>query len=881
MKKTISLLLILISFINLIPSVSMARGKTDLTENELGLLYALSVLNDEALSENAVLTRGEYAEVICRLFKWNNYTSAEIPFQDIDESHPHYGAISALYAKGAIKGVTKYAVAPDRSITVDEAAVIAVNALGFNIVYETGEKTYYSQAVELGLYDGIAHNPDEEITEEMATRMMYNILFSPIVTYGMKDGGTSYSYSDDVIMLNEIYDVYETEGIMKQNGITSFFGVSSIREDEVMINDTIYKSVIENADELFGYAVVGYVEKDSDDEYSLIYAYADNKENNTVEILSDDIIYGDKTVIRYGTENGKVETVKLSLNTDVIYNGIGIDNITDATFQPGYGKIKLVDYDDDKLYDVAFITEYQLAVVAGVTNSTSKLVIADKLGNSFSANYNAIDVKINVYSGSSIAAVSDIKTGAVILIADSGERNSKRIVNIDILRDKISGAVKSVGDETVTVDSKEVKLASVANRETITAAFGRTADIYLDNDGRAVYGIVAYGTKYGYLFKIRRNDDEEKIEIKLLDTDNVWQTYPLREKVKCNGDTHSMEYMYDILSNSSAINGTNMQMIRYELSAEGEISRLDIALSKTDKNGLIDKSYDEQLREKGYFRKSMLKAERRFGHTFGGMFETKGYSSWMDCLFAGGMPLLVMPDPDTVTNIEQDDLKFTTSSYFRTDYDYVCEGYDLSDDYRIAIMIAYGDTTPSVKIDDRVVVVDKIVTELNDDDEPVKVLYGWYQGTCRAFKGLSENSFEYGGSDVSRGDVIRLAKNDDGEVSHVEPRLYFRVDGNPQRYFTTYQTGDRDSSGEYSDAYAYSQSAVGVVDKVNGDFLRIAIRDGRYINVKMRSDASYIIYDEEGEETISAGTMNDVTVGDYVVARLYVGNCKDIIIFRL
>ena len=184
-------------------------------------------------------------------------------------------------------------------------------------------------------------------------------------------------------------------------------------------------------------------------------------------------------------------------------------------------------------------------------------------------------------------------------------------------------------------------------------------------------------------------------------------------------------------------------------------------------------------------------------------------------------------------------------------------------------MIVYGDPKPKVGVSDRVVVVDKIENELDEEDQVIQVLYGWFSGDYQRFVGKDEKSFKYKGSLLKCGDIVRLAKDDKGMVASVEEKLYFRVDNNPQNYFTTYITGDYDSSGEYSVAYGYHQTATGRVDKVYGDFLRIEINNGKYINVKMTNSVSYIHYDASLKKPLSKSTMSDVKVGDYIFFGTY------------
>ena len=79
-----------------------------------------------------------------------------MPFRDIDNTHKYFKSISALYARGAVKGITNYSMAPNRKITLGEAGTIAVMALGYDITAQTGVTSFYAQAVDLNLFDDIS-----------------------------------------------------------------------------------------------------------------------------------------------------------------------------------------------------------------------------------------------------------------------------------------------------------------------------------------------------------------------------------------------------------------------------------------------------------------------------------------------------------------------------------------------------------------------------------------------------------------------------------------------------------------------------------------------------------------------------------------------------
>ena len=875
MRKSIALLLVLAMTLTF-PELSMAKGSAKLSDNEKGLLNALSLINEEGISENEFLTRGEFAEVICKVFGWQVFADDSVPFQDIDSTHPHFGAISTLYSRNVIKGYTKYSVAPNNPVTLDEAAVMAVTALGYNAVCDTGEVTYYAKAHELGIYDGISVKENRYLTEETAERIMYNILFAPIMSFELNANGSKYFVDDNKTVLSQIYDVYEIKGVVKENGFTSLFGISSLAENEIKIDNNIYLNSSLESKTLLGQAVIAYITETDDKEYSVIYAYSDEHQNTTVNITTEQIVSADKNYVEYDADKN-VKTLKMSPSVEVVYNGIGVKNITDSYFNPVDGELTLIDNNNDGLFDVVFTTEYRLVVTESAVINSEKIEIFDKLGNDISVKTE--DSDITVYMSGNSVPYDTVKSGMVLLIADSGANQSKRIINIYIL-EGIEGILNGGNDEYVTIGTDKRNASQLLATSTLSSMIGKNVVAYANRYNEIVYVSLTSGNvNYGYLYKASLSDDGERILIKFMDTENEWHTLNLAEKVKCNDRRMTDDDMYLLLSNPGGLNDTNIQLIRYQINSENEVSRLDLAVYREGEDGYADLDFDAKEREKGNFRKSMLKRKRGYAHTMSGMHKTEGASSWLECFFDSSVKVLLMPDPAGLKTLSTEDMRFTNSSYFGVNMNYVCEGFDLTENNRIPIVVVYSDPKPKVSSSERVVVVDRVDYELDENEEIIEVLYGWYMGTYQKFTAVDENSFKYNKKPLKCGDVVRLAMDDKGRVSSMEDRLWFRVDDNPEQYFTTYVTGDLDSSGKYSVAYGYHQTAIGKVDKVYGDFLRIEINNGKFINVKMNSSVAYVHYDSESKNHISKGSMNNVRVGDYVVAKLYFSTCKDIITY--
>ena len=882
MKKILSFALAVICAVCCMSPITSALDAASIPKEQLGLLEAIGFMNEDGFAEDAALTRAEFCSMICSIFKYEPDPEAELPFRDIDKTHPYYGSIATLYQKGAVKGISKYAMAPNKTITLGEAGVIAVTALGYDKLAEINGGKYYSQGAALGLFDGIAGGENEALSEDAAVKMMYNILFAPIMSYEPYGNEISYSMDKDLLMMNKIYDMYEVKGTVRENDTASLYGESSLGKGEVKIDDEVYVSENEEIHGLLGYSVKAYIiDIDRADDKSVIYAYKDKK-NEELEISSEDIEDASKTLIEY-TSGTKTLKAKLSKAADVVYNGLGKESYDATLLKPVYGGIKLIDNDGDGNYDVAFVTDYKLAVVSSTANTDKKIGIYDKYGNDFEAETDIEKCNVFVWVKNEAADIKEITSGSVVLIADSGLCGGSRVINIFICSDKVTGVLKNVNDETITIDSAVIDYSPLMNVSEIRSGASKTVTCYKDIFGKAVYVTIGSEGNYGYLFKAAFLDDavEEAVQVKILTTDNEWKTYRLREKIRCNDTSWNAVDFYnesdltkktlDDATGKETVSGTKKQLVRYSVNENGEINRLDLAEDSYDSI-----THEDALREKGTFRKSMDKRNRRFAHQNSGLFKGQGYSNWLDCFFPGNLPVLVVPDSN---DISEDDVLFYAKSYFKTDKDYVTEGFDRTEDNYISAVIVYGSAAATIEPGNRFVVVDYITDEINEDDEVVKVLYAWSNGALTAFEAKNENSFKINGEEVKRGDIVRVAKNFSGKAESLENKYHFRIE-NYSDYFT--DVTDLGENVSY-DGYAYNQMVKGTVSKIYGNYMRVKVKDDQYINVQLRTagDAYYYLYDASNyKNPISAAKQTDITVGSVVAAKLYFGKLYDLVIYK-
>lgn len=873
MKRFISLILLVSTAFSFAFNANAYSEENAISAEETGLLNVLGITGDDTdIGEYA--TRAEFCALISKLFKYEIYAKDTMPFLDIDRTHKYFKAMSALYEKGAVKGVSRYSIAPDREITFAEAAVISVKVMGYENYPDT-DNTYYFKAKDLGIFDGISTAPNKNVSADSAFRIIYNLLFTPVVKYNLSGESVKISSDKDNLMINDLYDIYEIKGVIEENPKTSLYGESSLTKGKLKISGRIYDNKYPEAEDFIGYPVKAYVYTNDDKDEEIVYAYPDSKKLEITELALDSAEKFENNVLYY-EDNEKTQKVKISGSADYIFNGIGAEEYEFDFSGSKYGSLKLIDNNGDDMADVIIVTEYKAVVVQNISASESAVVISEKFGNNININLNDYDCDIKVYKKSEEVQLSSISAGNVLLVCDSGAENKKRLVNIYLCA-KEEGVYKGAGEDYISIDGEKISTAPLFDKGAASSYLNNRVNYYVDSFGKVIYICLASGeARYGFIYKAAVDEvDESLVTIKLLNTDNEWNNYVLNERVRVNGEKKEAADIYSqclVDANEKTIR----QLVRYKLDANNKISTLDTAV---DTSG--DVAADERERDKGSFRLSLERRGRKYSEHIPGLLQgANGMYSWFSaCYLDINCPVLVLPDSG---DYSQDDVLFyTKSSYITSGKEMECEIYDLTEENSASLMAVYGSASATVLRDDTYVVVDRVTTEIDEDDMPIEVLYGWYKGKYTGFNAAKENAFicNEDGETLKQGDIVRFAKNFSGEVESLESgALKFRVVSDYTKYFTDANDQGRDATS----ANAYHSVVVGRIAKIYGNDIKLSVMGGNYLHVKINTSANFVVYDKKGssKEVLSKGSAASLAVGDVVAVRLYFNKMSDAVIYK-
>lgn len=662
------------------------------------------------------------------------------------------------------------------------------------------------------------------------------------------------------------------------------YGGGTIQDGFIGLNGNIYKCNDEGLNDLLGYAVQAFViENDKNDYNEIICASIDTRKSKEITALSKDIEEIGENYAKI-LENNRTKTIKIRDGFDMIYNGIGVKNHDNV--KPEYGEVKFIDNTGDGVYDILFVKDYKVICVKSFSNDGKLLQIVGDDDSVFSANISEPENIVKVYLNDEPQSTSKtdvITSGSVIWLADSGVGDI-RLIEIRKFSNSENGVVSAVSDDSIILDGKTYGMCPLVDNSKAKKCVGNTASVYFDSYGNVIcVKKENSGKAYGYLYKGVYIEEDEEYEVEILNTDNEWHKYRLCKNVRCNGDKLKAEEMYNnlLILNTEGINVVKKQPVRFETDAAGKIKRLDIAQYSNSPNGTIDIDYDDYLRKNDYFRKSRGYAKRTYNHdaSVKGLFISNTYDTWCECFFTKDLKVLVHPDTQ---ELQKEEIKFETRSYFTVTGQYFCEIYDIDEENSTPLVEVLGESKPKVTHRAKYIAVDRIGLALDEDDSPVKFLYGYENGVYTEYEAAEDDSFTFKGEELKRGDLVRVALNTLGKVDSIEEYstnlLRFRVDSDPTKYFTDYS-----SVGHNVNAfgYQYNQTVVGRVNRIFGNYVRVAVKNGEYIHAMLES-TSIMVYDSSVKNRPwRKGTKADIALNDVIFLQMVSGRVEDVFVYKL
>ena len=531
MRKSIFSLLLVISLLAsamILPSFAASSSATD--EEASKVLLDLGII-DSADGAADPITRGEFASEIARVM--NVVTMPEgyvLPFSDVAAGSRYHNGVYNLFAWKAISASEKFR--PDDVITSNEALKIAVSLLGYDFLAVNGggyPQGYVAAASQLGI---TPQGLSSQLTKADAWNLMFNMLNTelPLVTMST-NGENNYKIKGAGTLLKERWNIEVYDGMVTDG---QKFGINYEKgagEGFVGIDGYVLKNGGFNTDALFGDEVSAYYDADTNT-IRAIYSHVSDSSKN-VKIFSNQDISFNRDTYTYFDENDKEETLKISYDATIIYNGQNVLFNEDIMI-PENGYVKLISVNSN-LYDVVIVKSYEQAVAGTIV--AGEFLIGDKSVKGRSYKFDDENIIYENQDGKAMT-FEEIKENDVLWIS---KEPSGAITDVLVCSDLIAGELTSTSTNSVYIDDRKYETTEGAYNDVLANfELGSIVRACINPDGVIVHFISETdisGYNVGYLIQSRLfvKGLSASIYLKILDSDGLIYEYTMADKFVVNG----------------------------------------------------------------------------------------------------------------------------------------------------------------------------------------------------------------------------------------------------------------------------------------------------------------------------------------------------------
>lgn len=830
LKRILSVLIVMSMLFSLV--CINASAADYVTENtQLDVLKALEIVKGYGSDETkafSVMKKSTFISFLLNMTEGGKYSAG----YDAD----------ALKEAESLGIIAKAADVSDTdTLKKEEAIKMAMCLLGYGQVCEESggyPMGYAAKAAGVGLTSGLSLS--SEVTNAEAYNLLFNTMGTGIsmpISYG--PSGSIYVGYEDKTVLNVYRKIYEVNGIVTANRTSGLYETTATDAGAVMINEERFSDPNEIMYNFLGYDVLAYAKQISDTEYEIIYGEIDNKVK-VIEIDSEDVkfVASDISSIEYFTdaESGKTHTVNIPKTVALLYNNVVCSDYTAADFKLPNGHITLIDNDGKGSFDVIKLDSYKAMIVSSV--SVNSNVITGEY--SYEGSLNKIELEKYKNSGDNVlffldgsaASINDVKAGDVLSVYASKSGENKSIV-IYITRNKTNAAVtmynqseKEVICGDIIYEASDLYYEAAAKGESYAEPIssGNSYAFWFDKNGKIVAARVESTDRlqYGYVKSVAKTQDiEPTMVLRIFGDDAEWKTINCADRVRVNGENRA-----EIMNLKARIEAAQGGLIGYSLDKDGNINRLELPVAYAD--GVS---------------KERLNVTPEQSHRY--RWNNTSFDSYY--YMTGNTKVFITPSS---TPENEDMYDIGGNYYFSSDesvtyYGYGCDEYSFLD-----MVLVKRDASTAKKVGDSVYFVREVSEVRNNEGLNTKQI----TVSSAAYLGLSimaDNASVL--ADVHPGDLVKIHVNAKGYIDNLEH---------------VYKISSGIVKEAASDLHTYTtvKGTVIKADPSNGRIMLDSVRGTKnVVSLKVSATVPVLIYDQ-ARKTVTAGTLGDLSSGDYVIA---------------
>ncbi|MBP3361065.1 MAG: S-layer homology domain-containing protein [Clostridia bacterium] len=859
MRKNIKvfayLLLLSVMFVQL-PIFSAGAKEA---EEYNSILVQLGILDDSIADSDELVTRAEFCIYVSDILTWNGKNSikpaTEQIFSDVSQWDYLAQQLNLLYDMGIISGYGDGTFRPDEPIDICSAYSVALNALGYkSFASMVGEypKSVTDAAKRCGLDKDLGgYRNDAKMTKKAAAILLDNLIMTEVMSLSGESGG-NIDYKTGDIFLNDYMEIYEYEGILTGTEGISVYG-NFVDRGYIEIDGTVYENAAENAEKYFGCRITYYLDQTGGDTGDVL-AIIPKRNNTVLEVESEQAADISGSEFRFEKDN-RSKSVRISPVADIIVNGVPKKG--SEAFIPEYGKIRLVDNNDDGSYDVVIISDY-ITVIVETADVSQNIIYGknnDKDGHKYVFELDDYDYASIKNSDGEEEKLENIGTETVL----TGTVSENCIAFIHS-QTKIQGQISAVENQSegltdVKIDGTSYKIIKNAFLENGTISVSVTGEFLIDCNGKIAGAIISKNGawKFGYLIRACIDDNDE-VRIKLLTEAGVVEEKSCADAFQVEG-----EKVTDYSLAVAAIN--TPQLIRYRMKKD-KIAAIDCAKDQPMADFAGAGSASDSLLRRSYAPMQYKPSESTF--------KQRGIKS--DISHISNIPnadiingevritpnTLIFQIPSDAEKARDNDYTVMKKSSLTANMQCDAAGYNTSAEMleAEAVVLYYDDI--QVKNSARLFIVEN-VTEAMYDDEITYKLEGLYSGSDSEGTLKSADVRTVDGRVIDKGDIIRTRQDAKGVISNIE--LIYSPDAKKGGLAVTNPWKPDNVVGTSFDVEM--RCLMGTVEKKHNSM--IVFKYGPKEITELMDISRAVIYVQESEpeskQRTSIGTIGDIEEG--------------------
>jgi hypothetical protein len=633
-------------------------------------------------------------------------------FSDVPEGYWAHDYIYAMAKLGLINGITENTFGPEENVNTVQIIKVFLDLMGYNPRaelnggYPTG---YLSIASELKLLSNIKIS--EAMTRGETAQFINNCLKIELLRSTAFGIDTKYETIKGETFMSEILGIDMLKGTVTDNGITSFFGASTLGKNDIKIGQYVLSLTgkTEYCKDYIGRHINCYYKNDkSNDEFDVVYAMLSNKDS--VEVIdSKNFVSYDKNKISY-KQGDNVLNVNIADGAYVIYNGIAIDTYTASIFSFDNGDISLVKSVDSSAVDIIIINSYRSWYVGKINEADYKIYNKIYPGESFLDNDilildpSELSKTISIYKpDGSKGTFKDIKIDNILDVISNGNYvkiyiSNSLVVDLQIEEKALDGdklVLKGNGEEYIVNQDCADRAPEIKVGATYTLYLNRLKNVVWITEKSNSTIPVAYAIKIGTVGSSIKND----VRLKILDMSGNVITMEVAEKLTVS-DFACVERTYKNYELVATF-GTYKGIIRYTKNTEKKINYIEFPATSSN----INKDKLHLILETNKANKAPLGHYKSSSGVIGGK------------IFIDDKTKIL-----SINNELSDDSAYSLISKkdWINDTEYIIKAYSTVEGSVLAEYVEYFTTVaPTIVTTDRTVaIVKKMSSVLNKDGEP-------------------------------------------------------------------------------------------------------------------------------------------------------------------